>query len=291
MIIDTHVHYTQPDLPHRPYDRELVKSHPELSPAPVPVEEVLTAAARAGVDKLVQVTQTRMRFDNAYSLEGAERYPEKILGVVGRFDPIAPDIERRLIAYFAPQQMLGVRLTLHKPPTTSWLRDRVLVPFFGVAEKLGALVQIMAPGQAAELRDAARRFPGIRFLIDHMTLEHLPPRPIEQVFENWPEVLRLAEEPNVWLKVSYFPEAASYSERFPYLQSKQFFRRLCERVGCSRLVWGSNYPPVAKACTYAEALDFIRCDSDFLTATQQDAILGENFLTLLDKKTPEARNR
>ena len=68
----------------------------------------------------------------------------------------------------------------------------------------------------------------------------------------------LAGEPNVWMKVSYFPEAAGFSEKYPFPWAKERFRELFERVGSQRMVWGSNYPPVLTACSYNQALAFVR---------------------------------
>jgi predicted TIM-barrel fold metal-dependent hydrolase len=56
------------------------------------------------------------------------------------------------------------------------------------------------------------------------------------------------------------------------------FRELYESVGATRLIWGSNYPPAKRACTYGQALQFIRDECDFLTAADRDAILGGNFM-------------
>ena len=252
MIIDTHVHYSEAPRPDRPYDPELVKTNPEFTTVKhFSVEDVLADTALPSIDKVVHVTQTKMGYDNRYGLEGAARYPKRILGVVGRFDPLAPGLEARLEAYIAHPFMLAVRFTLMSPITTPWLRNRTLDSFFVAAEKLNVPVQMCAPLQIAEIRDAARRFPGVRFLIDHLALEHAPHRPIDEVFARWPEVLQLAAEPNVWLKVSYFPEAAHVSENFPYPKAQQRFRELYEHVGAQRLVWGSNFPSVTKVCTYA----------------------------------------
>lgn len=285
MIIDTHIHYSEPDSPDRSYDPEFVATYPNRTLTKgLLVEELVGEASQAGVDKVVQVTQTKMGYDNRYSLEGAARYPDKILGVIGRFDPLAPDIEARLAVFAAQPFMLGVRYTLLTQRTGPWLRDRVLDGFFAAAEKLDVAVQIFAPYRGAEMRNAARRFPGIRFLIDHMALNHAPPRPLDDVFRGWRDVLKLAEEPNVWIKVSYFPEAARFSEHYPFPGAQQRFRELYEHVGAQRLVWGSNFPPVAKACTYREALDFVRTHCNFLSTADRDAILGENFLAHFVKR-------
>lgn len=288
MIVDTHTHYSEPHSAERPYDPALIANDPWLTVSKrLAVEDLVAAASQAGVDKVIQVTNTKMGYDNRYSLEGAARYPERILGVIGRFDPFAPEMENRLRAYIAQPYMLGIRFTLLAERNKSWLKDRTLDRFFAAAQKLDVAVAIYAPYQIAEMQETARRFPGIRFLIDHMGQENgPPPRASDEIFANWADVLKFASEPNVWMKVSFFPEAAYFSERYPFPAAQKRFRELYECVGASRLIWGSNFPPVKNvgACTYQEALDFVRVHCDFLSAVDRDAILGGNFLARFTKE-------
>lgn len=279
MIVDAHVHYSQADLPNRPYDKEFVEKNPKHNTArDLVVDDVVTAAIDAGVDKVVQVTKTKMGYDNRYSFEGALQYPDRIVGVVGRFDPVAPDLENRLVAYAAQPCILGIRLSLLSRETKPWLSNGALNTFFSATQKHDIAVQLLAPNQAKQMRDVARRFPGVRFLVDHMALSNDPPHSIHDVFRHWSDVIALAREPNIWLKVSFFPEAARFSEPFPFPLARHYFLQLYENVGSGRLVWGSNFPPVTKACSYREALDFVRVHCDFLTHSDRDAILGRNFL-------------
>src|SRR5687768_12445074 len=79
LIVDSHTHYIEPDLPDRPYAHKAAM-------APVTFEEIAAQAAEAGIDRVVQVTASTMGEDNRYSVEGAKALPERIAGVVGRFD-------------------------------------------------------------------------------------------------------------------------------------------------------------------------------------------------------------
>jgi ATP-binding cassette subfamily B protein len=53
--------------------------------------------------------------------------------------------------------------------------------------------------------------------------------------------------------------------------------RLVQHAGTSRLIWGSNFPPVGRACTYLQALDFVQKECEFLSAQDRALILGGNF--------------
>ena len=76
MIIDSHVHYSEGNIPGRPYDPE------GFVIPPCPSEFVLDSAKAAGVDKIVQVTPSKMGTDNRYSVEEAAEFPDSILGLL-----------------------------------------------------------------------------------------------------------------------------------------------------------------------------------------------------------------
>ena len=58
-IVDTHVHYWEPESPERPYD-----PHGMRLGDPVSVEDLLATVGAAGVDKILQVTPSIMGWDN-----------------------------------------------------------------------------------------------------------------------------------------------------------------------------------------------------------------------------------
>ena len=100
---------------------------------------------------------------------------------------------------------------------------------------------------------------------------------------NWPEILKLGEQPNIWMKVSYFPEAAPEDEKYPFPTSKQRFRELYDHIGPDKMIWGSNYPPVLRACSYPEAVTFISEECDFLTEADRSAIFAGNFVKYIKR--------
>jgi predicted TIM-barrel fold metal-dependent hydrolase len=270
-VVDTHIHYWAEPTPDRPHDPEGIHWG-----AAITAEMLLERASAAGVDRIVQVTPALMGFDNRYGIEAALKYPDRIDGVFGRFDVLAPGVDARLRELMAQPKMLGIRVTLHQPPYDTWLRDGTLEPFLTAAERQGVRVQLFVPYQARELQTTARRFDGIQFMVDHMGIRRMPGEPPDR-FADWPNLIDLAREPNVWIKVSYFPEAAPDHERYPFQTSLRRFREYYEATGSERMIWGSNYPPSGRACTYRESVTFITEACEFLTAADRRAILAENF--------------
>lgn len=270
-IVDSHTHYIQPPLADRPYLNASAMH-------PLSFDELAAQADAAGIDRVVQVTASTMGEDNRYSFEGYHARPDKVLGVVGRFDPIAPHVRERLEKYRGQPGALGIRLTLFHDWSEPWLRERALDRFLEAAGQLQVPVCIHAPRQTAELLRTVRRHPATRFIVDHMNIRHEPGMTAHEAFGQWRELLELASAPNAWIKVSYFPEAAMGSETYPYPTARERFRQLYESTGPARLLWGSNYPVVTRACGWREALDFVKAECGFLPPADRDAILGGNFL-------------
>jgi predicted TIM-barrel fold metal-dependent hydrolase len=261
VIVDTHVHYG-PNKDGKNYS----------------AAEILDEAAASGVDSILQVTSASAGLDNAESIEALSRFPDRIAGVIGRLEPLEPEIERRMAAFKAQPGILGIRLTTRTMGGKNGLGERIFDRYFEAAQKLDVAIQVYAPFQAPELLETAKRFPGIRFLIDHMAVRHEEEEDNTDMFRQWAALIALAEEPNVYIKVSYFPEAAMALEAYPYPTAQRYFRELYERVGAGKLIWGSNFPPVKVACTYRQALDFVRVHCDFISPGDMKAILGETFL-------------
>ena len=272
MIVDTHVHYTQPASAERPH------SLPLGAVQQMTVDEVVAQARQAGIDRVVQVTPSALGDDNRYSFEGHARRLDAVCGVIGRFDAFAPGLHDRLRAFMAQPGAIGVRFTLHHDWTAGWLATGRLAPLFAAAQEIGAPVFLYAPDQAPELARVAREHPRLRLVVDHTALRHGQGRSVTDIFARWQEVIALARLPNVWMKVSYFPEAAAESETWPYPTARERFRELYDAVGAGRMVWGSNFPVVAHLCSYRQALDFVREACDFLPAADRAAILGDNFM-------------
>jgi L-fuconolactonase len=97
----------------------------------------------------------------------------------------------------------------------------------------------------------------------------------EDPFAHWDAVLALAQEPNVFVKVSCFPEVSR--EAYPFADIAPFFGSLYKRFGAVRLIWGSNYPPSGEVCSYKQSVDFVD-ELPFLSNIDKAEIFGGSFL-------------
>ncbi|CAN7767762.1 amidohydrolase family protein [Caballeronia sp. LjRoot31] len=267
MIIDSHLHF---------YDM-LAEPPGDVHHDHLPFERVIAEAREIGVGQIVQVTPFAAGYDNRHGFAVAERHPADVLGVIARIDPLHADVQQHLRALLQNPKMLALRLTLIED-NEHWLADGTVDDFFRLAERLQVPMELFAPFHVAQMHDTVKRFPGVRWLIDHMGLRYYAGKDNRQAFRQWDALLDLAQEPNVWIKCSYFPEAAKDLEDYPFPLARSYMRQLYERAGAGRLIWGSNFPNVRRACTYRQALDFIRTGCDFMSVAEREAITGANFL-------------
>lgn len=262
MIVDTHLHYSEPETIDRPYDPLGVDIG-----RPISADEALATASAAGVTYIIQVTPTRMGFDNGYALEGAARHPGKI-GVFGRLDPSAANVRPQLEQWISKSYSVGVRLILAEdstPPDFSVF----CAPFWLACEELRIPVAVYAPNRARELGRLARTYGGLTVLADHCALTSRSRPSVKQ----WKDVLALEECPNIYMKVSYFPQIASDS--YPFRTGQELMRDVYEKFGADRLMWGSNYPPALSVCSYEESVNFVRTGCGFIAPEDRRKILGE----------------
>lgn len=270
LVIDTHGHYWREP----PAGATRLGAHHD----PIEVDEFIRHMDEAGIDKLVQITRGMMGFDNGYSLEGAAKYPHRIR-VMGRFDAGALDMPGRLRAWMAQPYTVGVRVMTIFPDEAKRFADGSMDAFWPEAERQNVPVAIYAPNQASMLDGIAERHPGLRLIVDHIGMN------VVRIFEStpsdadWPNLLRLARRPNVYVKVSGMPEAMV--ERYPFPKAQAKLRELYNAFGPDRLLWGSNFPPTKQVCTYREAADLVRELCPFLGAEDRAKIMGRTAATAL----------
>jgi predicted TIM-barrel fold metal-dependent hydrolase len=265
-VIDSHTHYWEPPTRERPHASDGI----DLGPA-VSDEALVAEAMDAGVDVVIQVTPSCMGFDNRYSLEGAERNPDHVR-VFGRLDPLAPP--DTVDAWLEHPLAVGVRLTLQHE-VQPWATDAAWAPFWIRCAERGMPVAIYAPDQLAALGTLADTYPELILLVDHCALGY----EVVDPFHLWGSVLDLADKPNIYMKVSHFPESFA-AEGYPYPTGQRRLREVVDRFGADRTIWGSNFPPVRSACSYAEAVSFVR-DSDVLNDVERALVLGGTLARLL----------
>jgi predicted TIM-barrel fold metal-dependent hydrolase len=131
------------------------------------------------------------------------------------------------------------------------------------------------------LRAIARRYPSVIFLCHHMSA---PPAAEPPPYPKLSEILKSAEVPNIYMKLSGFHYVSQTPWEYPYTDAHRIARALYEHFGAERLCWASDYPPVSGFMTYQQALEVVRTHLTFIPDADKDLILGLNMQRLLEER-------
>lgn len=272
MIVDTHVHIWQvpPVAPVGPTAPSFTSRPSEAATA----EELLSDMDAHGVDWAVIVQSSFSTWDNGYIADSAASHPRRLIahGLVDPEDPQNADQARRWMAE------RGVRGFRFHPV---YYDDAVMTRqanarLWETLEELGAVVQVhMRAIHAPQLDEIAARHPNIPFLIDHMGYPDFAESPH---FSSFRPILNLAKHSNVHVKIS---DTARHSKaEFPYPDVQAAIRLLKNAFGIERMLWGTGYPGRHRLAygwpSLADELRFVREGLDWLSATEQQRLLGGN---------------
>lgn len=100
--------------------------------------------------------------------------------------------------------------------------------------------------------------------------------------ENPPKLLlSILNLPNVWLGSDRILKR-SHVEEYPYPSIQKMIEFVYREIGVDRMLWGSDFPAIYRACTYQQSLDLFRKHCTFLSEEEKNLILGENARRVFD---------
>jgi L-fuconolactonase len=239
-IVDIHPHIVSADPDRYPITPLKGKRSEWSKKRSVTFEELIAAMDEAGVDKAALVhSSTTYGYDCSYLADSVARQPDRVTGVFS-VDMMATDASDK-IRYWATERKLGgLRLYTsggtHKEQST-WMSDPKVFPGLECAHELGLAVSVsLRPPGVPQLMVLIKRFPEVRFIIDHM-IE--PPIAEGPPYQGSQFLFDLSGYGNVYLKLTTLNVRASRQDKG---SPETFFPLLVEKFGASRIAWGSNYP-------------------------------------------------
>jgi L-fuconolactonase len=277
VIIDAHAHVWR----HWPYEPAVPDPESRATAA-----KVLWQMDRNGVDRAIVIAASiGGNHDNAdYAFSEADKADGRLIvfpDLECRWSPHyhAPGAAERLSHAVSRWSMRGFTLYPTESESGEWLTSAEGDAFLCVAERQGLIASLsLMPHQLVHATEAARRHPGMTFLLHHHL--HLGPRSGTTEAAR-PLVEPVAECPNIWVKISGIGNCAGEGDEYPWPDLAWVGRLLLDLFGPKRLVWGSDYPVSRKCMTYRQSLDAFRRHwpvSDEVGA----AILGGNLRRLLE---------
>jgi len=268
MIIDTHVHAISEDQEKYPRRADVQEWVCDTS-----AEMLLALNREAGVDRTVLVQgHGAYEFDNSYAADCARQYPRNFVSVC-IVDQLQTNADDELTYWVRERGVGGVRLFALGEPEVP-IDDERTYPLWERAVALAIPICIMMRfHQVARLAGMLERFPEARVALDHLALPRLregaPYDSVQALFE-------LARFPKLYLK---FSTETLYAARRGRSTPEEFFRRLVQRFGAQRIMWGSNYPATHDR-SFKEQVALAREDLAFLSQEDQGWLFGETALSL-----------
>ena len=277
MIIDSHTHAWE----FWPYEPPVPDAESRGR-----AEQLLWEMDRNGVDKAVLIC-ARIEHNpgnNDFVAESVRAHPDRLV----QFADVdcswsdtyhTPGAADRLAEAAERYQLKG--FTHYLKSDVEWFESAEGNRFFETADELGLIASLaLGPAWQPALRQLAQRFPHIPFLCHHMAGARAgedPPHP------NLKEILRSAEVPNIYIKLSGFHYVSQVSWDYPHFDAHWIVRELYGQFGAHRLCWGSDYPVVRTNMTYQHALEAFRTHCSFIPGPDRERILGGNLQALLDR--------
>ena len=263
LTIDTHCHAS-------PYSME-------------PIETLLYQMDSNEVDKAVLI-QFRGAYDNSYLIDCVKNYPGTFSAVV-IVDVAASDGPQKLEQWVG-QGAEGIRLaaTDRSPgddPLEIWRK----------ADELGVAVSVLASVEdyaAPAFEAMIKELPNLKIVIEHLGGVGAywgPGRPDPMIpMETYKKVLALAQYPNTYMKVHGFGEFCARPvplvQPMPFLDVPPLSEMAFGAFGASRLMWGSDFPPVAGREGYTNALKFPMEGITFQSEEDKEWLFGKTAATL-----------
>jgi L-fuconolactonase len=226
----------------------------------------------AGFEACVAVQARQTLDETAWLLELAER-SRFVAGVVGWVDLCSLDARNQVRRFAGQRKLVGVRHIVQDEPDDGFLlrpdfgRGIALLEEFGLA--YGILVYARQLAGAAEF---VRRFPGQRFVLDHLG----KPEIARGEIHDWSRGVRaLAAAPNVTAKLSGLVTEADWKRWTPG-QMRPYLDVAFECFGPGRLMIGSDWPVCTLAGDYGSTMAVVTEYLKDRPAAEREAVLGGN---------------
>ncbi|MDA0747796.1 MAG: amidohydrolase family protein [bacterium] len=249
--------------PHFPITAEISSCPGNPPKSEYSAEHILSEMKLYGIQKTVISHVCYYGRNNAYTSYCVKTYPDQFAGLgllVGHrlYPPEDPQNPDRLERAIKEEGLVGLRLSPIYNKSVFWLNDPISYPLWEKAQELGAVFNIfLAPHQVNQVADMARRYPGVRVVIDHIAMIDITAADSE----GFGPLLDLAQYPNVYIRTSLHNPSRQST---PYRDVWPFLERIYNRFGPQRMI-------------YANFFEFVIMKDliPFFTAEDKEWILGK----------------
>jgi L-fuconolactonase len=239
-----------------------------------PVDTLLFQMERNQVDAAILI-QMLGQTDNTYQQECLSRYPGRFASVV-IIDHTLPTAQR-MLSDLAEEGAGGIRLraTMRSPgddPLAIWR----------TADRLGLAVSCAGTSAdfvSPDFAELLRALPNLKIVVEHLASASRPDTSEAERQLRQEAFRSLSRYTNVLIKVhglgEIAPRAMPPRVPLPFEQPIQpYFGQVYDAFGPERMMWGSDFPPVAGREGYTNALYLCRDQFADRPAEARDQIFG-----------------
>jgi predicted TIM-barrel fold metal-dependent hydrolase len=279
IVCDTHSHVWAPHSDERPWPpggQEFFDGTRHRKEA-LGFEELKGMMDAAGVTRALILPPSWEGYRVDLGLAAAAAYPDRF-AVMGRLPLLEPEKAKEMWASWkdAPG-ILGVRLSFMGKVEREWLADGTTDWYWEFAEANDIPTMVYTPWSRGDTTAIATRHPGLRLIIDHMSV---PGGTEDEAITPFiDEAVALAKCPNAYVKLSGMPGCSSVPYPFPNLSP--YIKRVIDAFGPERCSWGADVTRLEGKATYAQTVTHFTEELDFLSAKELDLIMGRAICRLL----------
>jgi L-fuconolactonase len=237
----------------------------------VEVTEWQREAAPHGVGAGVLVQAAPTEAETAFLLQQAGVH-DAVQGVVGWIDLLAADAPARIERLARHPKLRGLRPMLQDIADTGWLLQPALEPALAAMADAGLVFDaLVQPRHLPLLPGFCARHPRLQVVIDHGA----KPAIAQQQWQPWADGLaRIATETSAVCKLSGLLTEAGPQP--PRGAARRWADHLLDCFGPQRLLWGSDWPVLERAATYADWWADTQAQLAPLPEVDRVAVLGGN---------------
>ena len=265
VTIDAQVHAYERDHPGRPW-AAVLHGPPEATG-----DQMVAAMDEVGVDGALLVSPITMyQYDASYALDVYAKHPTRFR-LIKPVDPSDPAVADTIADWAATTGAVAIRIMLNRVMSED-PADPGLNHVLATAARHALPVNLLCWGRLDQAKQLAARNPNTTLVIDHLGLQQPfePPAPANP-FGDLPNVLALAELPNVSIKIS---GACTLSQQpFPYNDIWDPLARIFDAFGMNRCMWGTDWTRAITLLTYREGVEAFRV-ADRLSDSDKAALMG-----------------
>ncbi|OFX16384.1 MAG: hypothetical protein A2Z18_03335 [Armatimonadetes bacterium RBG_16_58_9] len=238
----------------------------------------------AGVDKAVLLQGPFYGECNEYVAKAVRSYPDRLVGAA-YFDPWENDAHRRFDAVVANTSFRALKLEMSEStgfsgihpgvtlsdPNLAWLWDEL------EKRKLVMVLDLGAVGSASYQTDAVRQIAedhsDLKIVIAHLAQITPIVEAESELRQAWERQIDLGCLPNVWFDTASLP-AYLAEEGYPYPSAARYIRTAIDRIGPTKVMWGTDIPGLLSHATYPQLRRAAEKHIAFLPADDQARIMG-----------------